>query len=190
MRTKYGTTLPSRRAVCRSEGARADRQSRAARQDGGRRLHQRAPPLAVFRRVGGFRRASRLHARRRHPPGGLEAVRAHRSVLPEGIRGRHQRELLGDPRHLAVDEFREPRHLQARIRQVHLRVPGVFRAEAARPHRLRHLRQRHRHAHSAVGQAPRPRAAHARPRESRSAPATSRCRCRRWPSTSAARASW
>ena len=29
-----------------------------------------------------------------------------------------------------------------------VRVPGVLRAEAARPHRLHHLRQRHRHAHS------------------------------------------
>ena len=51
--------------------------------------------------------------------------------------------------------FRQPRHLEARVRKVSLRVPRVLRAEAARPHRLRHLRQRHRHAHSAVGEAPR-----------------------------------
>ena len=113
-----GTALPSRRPVRRPEGPRAHRQPRAAGQDGRRRIHQRAPSLAVLRRVGRFRRAPGLHAGRRHPPGRLEAVRAHRSLLPEGVRGRHERELLGHPRHLAVDELLEPRHLQARIRQV------------------------------------------------------------------------
>ena len=48
-----------------------------------------------------------------------------------------------------------------------VRVSRVLRAAAARPHRLRDLRQRHRHAHSAVGEAPRPRAAHARSRQVR-----------------------
>ena len=162
-----GTTFPSRRPLRRPEGPRAHRQPRAAREDRRRRVHQRAASLAVLRRVGGFRRASRLHAGRRHPARGLEALRAHRSLLPEGIRSRHERELLGHSRHLAVDGFLEPRHLEARVREVSVRVPRVLRAAAARPHRLRHVRQRHRHAHSAVREAPRPRAAHARPRQVR-----------------------
>ncbi len=70
---------------------------------GRRRVHQRPAPRAVLRRVDRLRRASRLRGRRRHPPRGLAAVRAHRPVLRQAVRGGHQRQLLGPARRLEVD---------------------------------------------------------------------------------------
>ena len=98
-----------RRAVRRSEDPRADRQPRAARADGGGRVHQRPAPRAVLRRVDRLRRASRLRGGRRHPPRRLAAVRAHRSLLRQAVRGRHQHQLHHPVRHLEVDEVLERR---------------------------------------------------------------------------------
>ena len=97
-------------------GPRTRRQPRAGRALRGRRVHQRDAPLAVLRRVGRLRRAPRLHPRRRHPPRGLEAVRAHRPLLHQGVRGRHQLQLRRAARRVEVDGVRQPRHHQARLR--------------------------------------------------------------------------
>ena len=75
MRNEIQAGTISRRPVHGPGGPRAHRQPGAGRARGGRRVHQRAAPRAVLRRVGRLRRASRLHAGRRHPPHGLEAVR-------------------------------------------------------------------------------------------------------------------
>ena len=184
-----GTTFPPRRPFRRPEGPRAHRQSRAARQDRRRRVHQRAASFAVLRRVGGLRRAPRLHAGRRHPARGLEAVRAHRSLLPEGIRSRHERELLGHPRHLAVDGFLEPRHLEARVRQVpRARASRISRSGSA----TASAASRSTTTSSRTFRRPRSTSTACCTRSiapSPSGKAISRCRCRRWPSTSAAAAS-
>ncbi len=112
-----------RRAVRRSEDPRPDRQPRTAGADRRRRVHQRPAPRAVLRRVDRLRRASRLRRRRRHPPRRLAAVRAHRSLLRQAVRGRHQHQLHDPVRHLEVDEVRERRRLEARVRIVSRRLP-------------------------------------------------------------------
>ena len=89
----YGNPRHSRRALRRSEGPRADQEPRAARAERRRRLHQRAAPRAVLRRVDRLRRAPRLRAGRRHPARGLAAVRAHGPVLRQAVRSGHQRQL-------------------------------------------------------------------------------------------------
>ena len=61
-------------------------------------LH-RAP---LLRRLDRLRRAPRLRRRRRHPPRRLAAVRAHRSLLRQAVRGRHQHQPVGAARHLAA----------------------------------------------------------------------------------------
>ena len=53
---------------------------------------QRPAQVALPRPLGGLRGAPRLHAGRRHPPHRLAALRAHRPLLPEGVRGRLQHE--------------------------------------------------------------------------------------------------
>ena len=98
------------------EGPRADREPRAAGAHRRRRLHQRPAPRAVLRRVDRLRRAPRLRAGRRHPPRRLAAVRAHRPLLRQGVRSRHEHELLGAARRLEVDGLRQPRRHQARVR--------------------------------------------------------------------------
>ena len=87
------------------------------REDGRRRVHQRPASRAVLRRVDRLRRASRLRAGRRHPARRLAALRAHRPLLRQAVRGRHQHQLHDPVRHLEVDEVLERRRLQARIRR-------------------------------------------------------------------------
>ena len=155
-----------------------------------RRLHQRPAPRAVLRRVDRLRRAPRLRAGRRHPARGLAAVRAHRPVLRQAVRGGHQRQLLGAARRVEVDGLREPAASRSSsTRRILAACLGVPLAPAARPRRHRHVRRRHRHLRAAVGQALQRAAAHARSREGRAARAAcSRCSARS-PSTSSAAAS-
>ena len=72
-------------------------------------------------------------------------------------------------RRVEVDELREPRDLQARVRVVPRRVPRLSLAPAARPRRHRDVRLGHRQLRAAVGEALQRAAADARPRESRAA---------------------
>ena len=90
---------------------------------------------------------------RRHPPDGLAAVGAHRSLLHQGVRGRDEHELLGAAGRVEVDGLRQPGHHEVRLRAHPDRVPDQPRAPPARSRRLRRLRQRHRRACAAVGQA-------------------------------------
>ncbi len=182
--------LHSRRALRRSRRAVAHRQPRAGGAPCRRRVHQRHAPVAVLRRVGRLCRAPRLRRRRRHPPRRLAPLRADGSVLHQGVRGRHQLELLGAARRVEVDGVRQPRHHQARIRQDAGRLPDLSRAQAARSRRPRRLRLRHRRARAAVGEAHGRRAAHARPAVAVRRPAACGRRCTRWPSTSDAAVCW
>ena len=128
--------------------------------------------------------------RRRHPPRRLAAVRAHRSVLHQGVRGGHERQLLGAARRLEVDGVRQPRHHKLEYGKMLAGCLDLPRAPAARSRRLHRVRHRHRRARAAVGEAHGRRAAHARPAEAGAARATCGRRCRRWPSISAAAACW
>ena len=97
----------SRRAVRRSRrSSRGSGTSSCVARAGRRRLHQRPAPGAVLRRVGRLRRAPRLRAGRRHPARRLEAVRADRPLLRQGVRSGHERELLGAARRVEVDGLR------------------------------------------------------------------------------------
>ena len=80
-------------------------------------LH-RSPYLGRSHRL---RRAPRLHARRRHPPHRLAAVRAHRPLLREGVRGRLQHRTSCS----LLDVSRSMRFTPAAVDQARLRaLPG------------------------------------------------------------------
>ena len=177
-----------RGALRRPRRPRTRRQPRAGRSLGGGRVHQRDAPLAVFRRVGRFRRAPRLHARRRHPPRGLAAVRADRSLLHEGVRGRLERELRRAARRVEVDGVRQPRHHQARLRPDARRLPDLSRAPAARPRRLRRRSTTTSSITCRRRRSTWSRAARPRSRCSRRSRGSSVRRCRSWRSTSGAAA--
>ena len=86
------TSFPARASSIRRSSSRIKDLELLAR-NGRRRLHQRLASRAAFWRVDRFRRASRLRPRRRHPAGRLAALRAHRQVLRQAVRGRHERQL-------------------------------------------------------------------------------------------------
>ena len=143
----------ARRALHRSEGAGSHRQPRAGRAVGRRGLHQRAAQGAVSRRVDRFRRAPRLHARRRHPAYRLATVRADGPVLRQAVRGGHQHELLGALRRVEVDELRQPGRHQAGLRTLSRGLSLLPQHQAAGSGRDRDVRRRYRRARAPLGEA-------------------------------------
>ena len=125
--------------------------------DGRRRVHQRPASLAAPRRVDGLRRASRVHAGRRHPSHRLAAVRAERPALHQGVRSGHEHELHRRARHVAVDAVRrQPEDGACRsstYAMLSRGVPRVLLELAARPRGHGDDRPRHRGLRAAVGQA-------------------------------------
>src|SRR6185436_11710630 len=119
-----------------------------------RRSASRAPRGAL----GGLPRAPPLLARRRRPAHRLAALRAHRPLPRQAVRGRLERELPGAARSLALDAVLVPRRLEARLRTLPGGVPDASRPQAARPRGPRDLRRGRRRLRAAFGQAPRGRA--------------------------------
>ena len=134
-----------------------DRESRAARQGRGRWVHQRPAPGAAPWRVDGFRRTSRVHARRRHPADRLAAVCPHaiattsRNTRPTPTR--ISRVILDVSSRCATARTQSRPRVQAEYGVYLARLPGVFLEPAARSGRVGDDRQRHRRLRAAVVEA-------------------------------------